>query len=52
MILPGVQALFGFQAMAVFNHRFEELTNPFRFAYLATLGLLTLAMGLLMTPAA
>jgi hypothetical protein len=52
MILPGVQALFGFQTMAVFNNRFEELTNPCRFAYLAALGLLTLAMGLLMTPAA
>ena len=52
MILPGVQALFGFQTMAVFNNRFEELANPSRFAYLAALGLLTLAMGLLMTPAA
>jgi hypothetical protein len=52
MILPGVQALFGFQTMAVFNTRFEELTNPCRFAYIAALGLLTLAMGLLMTPAA
>jgi hypothetical protein len=52
MILPGVQALFGFQTMAVFNNRFEELTKPSRFAYLTALGLLTLAMGLLMTPAA
>lgn len=52
MILPGVQALFGFQTMAVFNNRFEELASPSRFAYLAALGLLTLAMGLLMTPAA
>ena len=52
MILPGIQALFGFQTMAVFNNRFEELSSPCRFAYLAALGLLTLAMGLLMTPAA
>jgi Family of unknown function (DUF6328) len=26
MVLPGIQALFGFQLMAVFNQRFNELT--------------------------
>jgi hypothetical protein len=52
MILPGIQALFGFQTMAVFNNRFEELASDSRFAYLIALGFLTIAMGLLMTPAA
>jgi hypothetical protein len=41
MILPGIHALFGFQTMAVFNNRFEELTDPCRFAYFATLGILS-----------
>lgn len=52
MILPGIQALIGFQTMAVFNSRFEKLPVPIEKAYLVALGLLILAMGLLMTPAA
>jgi hypothetical protein len=52
MILPGIQALIGFQTMAVFNSRFEKLPVPIEEAYLVALGLLILAMGLLMTPAA
>ena len=52
MILPGIQALIGFQTMAVFNSRFENLPVPIAAAYLVALGLLILAMGLLMTPAA
>lgn len=52
MILPGIQALIGFQTMAVFNSRFEKLPVPIGEAYLVALGLLILAMGLLMTPAA
>jgi hypothetical protein len=27
MVLPGIQALFGFQLVAVFNGRFEEITT-------------------------
>jgi hypothetical protein len=27
MVLPGIQALFGFQLIAVFNERFKELTK-------------------------
>jgi len=27
MVLPGIQALFGFQTMAVFNSRFNELSS-------------------------
>jgi cobalamin synthase len=52
MVIPGVQALFGFQTMAVFNVRFEGLPDSGRWAYLAALGCLALATALLMTPAA
>ncbi|WLI88168.1 DUF6328 family protein [Massilia sp. R2A-15] len=52
MILPGIQALIGFQTMAVFNTRFEKLPVAIEEAYLVALGLLILSMGLLMTPAA
>ncbi|MGZ5780906.1 MAG: DUF6328 family protein [Burkholderiaceae bacterium] len=52
MVIPGIQALFGFQTMAVFNNRFEELSDSGRWSYLVALGFLMLAMGLLMTPAA
>jgi hypothetical protein len=52
MVLPGIQALFGFQTMAVFNNRFEDIADSSKLAYLVALGLLVLAMGLLMTPAA
>ena len=51
-VLPGIQALFGFQTMAVFNSKFEALSQGSRSAYLIALGFLTLSMGLLMTPAA
>lgn len=52
MVIPGVQALFGFQTMAVFNQRFEDLPTAGMLAYLAGLGLLALAIALLLTPAA
>ncbi len=52
MVLPGIQALIGFQTMAVFNTKFDELSQGSRSAYLIALGFLTLSMGLLMTPAA
>jgi cobalamin synthase len=52
MVIPGIQALFGFQTMAVFNNRFEQLPGNGKIAYLAALALLILAMALMMTPAA
>jgi hypothetical protein len=52
MVIPGVQALFGFQTMAVFNNRFGDLPSSGLMAYLAGLGLLAFAIGLLMAPAA
>jgi hypothetical protein len=52
MVLPGIQALIGFQTMAVFNQRFAAMPDEVKTAYLVALGLLILGMGLLMTPAA
>ena len=52
MVIPGVQALFGFQTMAVFNDRFEDLPRSGVAAYLVGLGLLALSIALLMAPAA
>jgi hypothetical protein len=52
VIIPGIQALFGFQTMAVLNNRFDDLPSEIKAAYLVALGLLVVAIGLLMTPAA
>ncbi len=52
MVIPGVQALFGFQTMAVFDSRFEDLPASAAVVYLVGLGLIALSIGLLMTPAA
>lgn len=52
MIIPGVQALFGFQTMAVFNNRFEDLPASGVAAYLAGLAMLAISIALLMAPAA
>ena len=52
MVIPGVQALFGFQTMAVFNNRFEDLPPAGVTAYLFGLIMLALAIALLMAPAA
>ncbi len=53
MVLPGVQALFGFQLIAVFNAPFfERLTDAQREIHLAALVLVCLAVALLMAPAA
>ena len=52
MVLPGIQALFGFQMIAVFNQRFRELPGSLQIVHLAATGLVALAAGLVMTPAA
>jgi hypothetical protein len=52
MVLPGVQAILGFQLMAVFNQRFEQLAGDKQLLHLAAFLLTALAMGLLMAPAA
>lgn len=53
MVLPGVQALFGFQLIAVFSERFETaLTQPEKELHLVSIALVVLAIALIMTPAA
>jgi hypothetical protein len=52
MLLPGVQAVMGFQLVAVFNNRFVELTADEQRLHLGAFLLLVIAMGLIMAPAA
>lgn len=53
MVLPGIQALFGFQLIAVFNEGFgEKLSHPDQLVHLLALVLTVLATVLVMTPAA
>jgi hypothetical protein len=53
MVLPGVQALFGFQLIAVFNKPFFELLNASeRALHLCALVLAAIAVAMLMAPAA
>ena len=53
MVLPGIQALFGFQLIAVFNSRFaEKLTSSEQLLHLLAIGLVATAVGLVMAPAA
>ena len=49
MVLPGIQALFGFQLIAVFNQRFSELLpRTGQVLHLAALILVAAAKGLIM----
>lgn len=53
MVLPGIQALFGFQLIAVFNQGFEEkLSTVQQQLHLVSIVLTICAVGLVMTPAA
>jgi hypothetical protein len=53
MVLPGIQALFGFQLIAVFNQRFDQaLGDPGKRIHLAAVVLTVIAIGLIMAPAA
>ena len=51
MVLPGIQALFGFQMIAVFNQRYVELPPIGNTLHLASLILIALAIALIMAPA-
>jgi hypothetical protein len=51
VILPGIQMLFGFQTIVVFNQRFLDLPEYARDLHLIGLGLVIIAIGLTMTPA-
>ena len=53
MVLPGIQALFGFQLMVVFTDGFgEKLTQGEQSLHLVAIGLIVIAIALIMTPAA
>jgi hypothetical protein len=53
MVLPGIQSLFGFQLIAVFNSGFHErLTVTQQHLHLVAIGLIAIAVALIMTPAA
>jgi len=52
MMLPGIQALFGFQTIAVFNDRFEKLPMYAQDFHAAALALVVIAIALVMLPAA
>src|ERR671930_333017 len=53
MFLPGIQALFGFQLIAVFNQVFSEKLTPFeQRLHLLAIGLVVLTTIIIMTPAA
>jgi hypothetical protein len=51
MVLPGIQAVFGFQLIAVFNNGFNSLMPPERLMHLIALNLIMIAIALIMTPA-
>ena len=52
-VVPGMQALFGFQLIAVFSAEFrEQLSSGERILHLAAIVLLTIAIVLVMAPAA
>ncbi len=53
MVLPGIQALFGFQLIAVFNTTFHDrLTAGEQRLHLAAILCVVVAIGLVMAPAA
>jgi membrane protein YdbS with pleckstrin-like domain len=53
MVLPGIQALFGFQLIAVFNQRFASaLTATGQWLHLASIVCIAISIALIMAPAA
>jgi hypothetical protein len=52
VVLPGVQALLGFQLIAVLTKPFEQLPPPLKTIHAVGLGMLTLSIVLLLAPAA
>src|SRR5205823_2609221 len=52
VILPGAQALFGFQLSIVLTKSFDDLAASSRILHAASLGLVALSVMLLMAPAA
>ena len=52
MVVPGIQAFFGFQLIAVFSNRFQGLTHTEQVLHLIALLMLAVSIALIMTPAA
>jgi hypothetical protein len=52
MVLPGVQALLGFQLASMLMEGFDKLPEASKYVHLASLGFIAIAAILLMTPAA
>ena len=52
MVLPGIQALFGFQLVAVFTSGFEHVSQNHRLMHFLSLFATVTAIALIMTPAA
>ncbi|WP_395406782.1 DUF6328 family protein [Pseudoduganella sp. UC29_106] len=52
MVLPGIQALFGFQTIAVFNEPFKKLPMHVQDCHVGALALVVMAIALVMMPAA
>jgi uncharacterized membrane protein len=52
MVLPGIQALFGFQLIAAFNESFRQLEPPEQVLHFVALVLVAVAIAIIMTPAA
>jgi uncharacterized membrane protein YidH (DUF202 family) len=51
VILPGVQALFGFQTIAVFNDRFADLETYAKVCHVLGLAMVVVTIAMIMTPA-
>jgi hypothetical protein len=53
MVLPGIQALFGFQLVVAFSPGFsEKLTRPDQIVHFVAITLIAVAVAIIMTPAA
>ena len=52
VVLPGAQALLGFQFISILTESFDKLSAVSKYVHLASLGLTALAIVLLITPAA
>ena len=52
MVLPGIQATFGFQLVAVTNERFTELSGAEQWLHLGATALVASAAAMVMAPAA
>src|ERR1044072_7415826 len=52
MVLPGIQALFGFQLIAVFNSGFDEkFSSSQQYLHFLSILLITISAALIMAPA-